>query len=106
MNSISAMTGKGGFSLEKNRLPERVRVRPASVQALAEPARGHGATPGRWVVAEERGMQTLRGVHEPTVLFLLVRASGRRSGQVNLDAPYWPIYRTLLLCRERRPAGT
>ena len=63
----------------------------ARVQALAEPgavlvtARVQRQIAGLFV-AEERGIHTLKGVLEPTVLFRLVRASGggRRSAQRNL----------------------
>jgi class 3 adenylate cyclase/predicted ATPase len=63
----------------------------ARVQALAEPgtvlitARVQRQAAGLFVV-EGRGTHTLKGVHEPTALFRLVRASGggRRSGQRNL----------------------
>jgi class 3 adenylate cyclase/tetratricopeptide (TPR) repeat protein len=63
----------------------------ARVQALAEPgavlvtSRVQRQVAGLFV-AEERGIHTLKGVTEPTVLYRLVRASGggRRSGQRQL----------------------
>ena len=63
----------------------------ARVQALAEPgsvlitAHVQRQIAGLFVV-EERGTHALKGVHEPTALFRLVRASGggRRAGQRHL----------------------
>ena len=63
----------------------------ARVQAAAEPdavlitARVQRQVAGLFV-AEDRGVHTLKGVPEPTILFRLVRASGggRRAGQRNL----------------------